>query len=403
MSHADLAEEMNRRLHALTGKHGDLDARTIRRYVSGQTGWPQGRHRLALEAVFGSSAEELGFTPRSAKATPSQGTHHPEDPVQRRNFLAVATATSAAAFVPTSSPRVGASDLHRLRAGLDDLTASDDSEGGTQELETAALTHAQRALNLVRDGRATTRVQRQLYAVAADATTAAAWAAIDSHRPQGAQCHLDRALTLAGLSSDPAAKLRVWNNMSMLASQRDRQNDSVAAAHAAREIVARRDPLYASLCHARGALALALMHESRPALKAIGKAQELLAKASASDRPGWIHFYDEAELHGLSAVVHLRLGNPAEAEYHVHNALARIHPDLRRNRSYYTGHLALAQVRQGDLEQACATADNLLTEGLPDSERVRDLMRVFRTEAARTGSARAKEWLASTPTTKGTR
>lgn len=192
--------------------------------------------------------------------------------------------------------------------------------------------------------------------------------------------------------------LRVWNYMALLSTQRGKFGDAQAAAEAVRATSAvRRDPLYASLGHARYALALSRQNDARGALRALGRAEDALGKAAVDlPRPAWVNFYDPAELHGLSAIVHLRLNQPDRAEYHVHQTLARIKPEYGRNRAYYTAQLALAQVKQGGLEQACATADTLYTDGLPDSGRVRDLLREFRTEAAATGSTLARTWLTDT-------
>jgi len=399
MTAGELAEEMNKRLLALTGRRGEMDDRAVRRYLSGRIRWPRARQRLAMESVFDCPAEELGFQ-RPAQPGPGApaSRHDPEDPVLRRSFLSAATATAASMATPAAAaPQIGASDLARLRARLDALSSRDDREGGGPQMETAALYEAQRALDLMQRSRVSARIRAEIYSVASDATAAAAWAALDSHELERAQSHLDRALTLAGLSSDPVASLRAWNNIAMLAGQRKHWADAEAAARAARAAsITRRDPLYSSLCHARGALAQASMQDERAALRSLGHAEDALAKAEPGDRPGWTHFYDEAELHGLSAIVHLRLGRPDQAEYHAHNTLARLKPGLQRNRSYYTAQLALAQVRQGELELACGTADQLLAGQLPGSARVRELLRTFRTEAAATGSARARAWLDET-------
>ena len=398
MTAAELADAMNAQIRKLCGREGDLTSRTIRRYLSGQTRWPQERQRRAAEAVFGCSAERLGFqppAPPAPQAPPAQ-----EDPLQRRSLFAAVTATAAAlapAVPASATPRIGSTDVDRFRARLDRLSASDDHHGGTVELERDALVEGQRALDLLQHAQASDRVRGQVYSVGADAFTAAAWAAIDSQQLDRAQAHLDRALALAGLSSDPVSTLRAWNNIAMLAAQRGRHVDAHAAARTGRHtFAARRDPLYLSLCHARGALAQAATGDGRAALRSIGHAESALERATDEDRPAWTRFYDRAELHGLSSIVQLRLGRPDQAEYHVHNTLAGLRPALRRNRAYYTAHLAIAQVRQGELEQACHTADTLMTKGLPGSARVRELLQDFRTEAAATGSARARTWLNDT-------
>lgn len=396
----ELAEELNKQLLALSGRRGDLTDRTIRRFLAGQTRWPQGRQRLALEAVFGCTAEELGFVPRSG-TVPSQGEHRPEEqPVHRRSFIAAAAAITAPGLA-VAPARIGISDVARLRAGLDALSASDDVDGGSANAETDALTQAQRALDLLQRGTLSSRVRQQIYAAAAEATNHAAFAAIDSRQFERAQRHLDRALTLAGLSGDPVVSLATWDNIAMLSGHRGRFADAEAASRKARmSSISRRDPLYASLCHARNAVAHASMGELSASQRALGHAEDALTRAPDAERPRWMHFFDIAELNGLSAIAYLRLGRPDKAEFHAHYTLARLKPDLLRNRAYYTAQLAIAQLRQGELELACATADKLLTRELPSSARVRDLLKTFRSEASATGSARARAWLNNTTTVR---
>jgi transcriptional regulator with XRE-family HTH domain len=84
---AELAEAVNDRLRA-SGYDGTVSDRTVRNWLTGKTRWPHPRQREALEAVFGCTAEELGFRPPAARPPASE----PESPVRRRNFL---TATSA--------------------------------------------------------------------------------------------------------------------------------------------------------------------------------------------------------------------------------------------------------------------------------------------------------------------
>jgi hypothetical protein len=63
--------------------------------------------------------------------------------VRRRNFLTATTGTAAAVIVPDSRPAsVGTTDVIRLRSGLDALMELDDSKGGHEGLEQAALAGA---------------------------------------------------------------------------------------------------------------------------------------------------------------------------------------------------------------------------------------------------------------------
>ncbi|WP_405922473.1 hypothetical protein [Streptomyces sp. NBC_00122] len=300
----------------------------------------------------------------------------------RRTFLTAATSVAGAAATGASAgarPSVGSADVIRMRGGLDTLMAADDARGGSADLERAALAGARDALAL-QQGVATERTRQRLFSIAANYTATAAWSCVDSRRLDQAEAHLNTALRLAGLARDAETAMRVWNSNAMLAHQRGRHGEAVAAAQAAQSTaVSRRDPLYASLAHARTAVAYANRGERQSALRSLGYAGEALAKAPAAIRPSWIAFYGPAELHALTAIVRDRLGDAAEAEAASHQALSVLGRPFRRNRALATSRLALAQLHQGDLDQACATTNAAfqLMRGAPLPGRMRTLLGDF--------------------------
>lgn len=397
LTQAELARQMNTEILRLTGSAGTISERTVYNLLAGVHSRPHGKTLAALTAVFGCTAEELGLLPPGARRPAP-----PEDPVDRRTFLASGTAAAAGAALPPvsrSRPNVGASDVLRARAGLATLDALDDHRGGHGELERAALAGARQALDL-QQGSASERVRRRLFGVAADYTAVAAWSAIDAHDLDRAQQHLDRCLALAGLARDAVAQLRVWNSVAMLDHQRHRHAEAVAAAQAALATGAgRRDPLFASLAHARAAVAHSGQGDGQAAVRSLGYAAEALAKAGdgqVAGRPSWVAFYGPAELHALHSIVHLQLGDPQRAEASSHRALAHLPGQFRRNRAMATTRLALAQLDQGDVEQAAATGTTVfaLMAGAPIPGRMRtllgDVQRGLLTLAP--GSVTAREW-----------
>ncbi|MFD0310629.1 XRE family transcriptional regulator [Streptomyces sp. NPDC127119] len=373
MTQAELVDAVNVRL-AAAGQEGTVSDRTVRYWRTGRTRWPHPRQREALEAVFGCTAEELGFSPpaRNRPAT------EPEAPVDRRNFL---TATTGTAVVVTpfvgAPPQVGTSDVIRLRSGLDALMALDRSRGGHDGLERAALAGAAEALEKQRLG-ATQRIRRRLFSVAADYTATAAWSAIDARRMDRASQLLGRALYLAGMAKDPVAEMRVWNAYAILAHHRDEYAEAVDAGYAAQgTAVARRLPLYSSLAHARTAIGHSNLGDRQAALRSLGHAGDALDKARPDEpQPSWIAFYGPAELLAMTAIVQDRNGRFAESEAASHQALRTIPAEFRRNRALATGRLALAQLHQRDVEQACATAASVfpLMSGHPIPGRMRSLL-----------------------------
>ncbi|MGO4428807.1 tetratricopeptide repeat protein, partial [Streptomyces sp. MCAF7] len=123
----------------------------------------------------------------------------------------------------------------------------------------------------------------------------------------------------------------------------------------------RRDPLYASLSHARLAVSLPGTGDHTRAQRALERAEKAFERADPDEwRPTSMDFYTRSELDGLTGVTYLRLGQLEDAEYHLHRCIGALRPDQHRNRAYYTVHVAFAQLDQGDAEQACATATGVI-------------------------------------------
>lgn len=384
LTQAELADAVNAELRA-AGYEGTVSDRTVRNWLAGKSLWPHRRQRAALEAVFGRPIAELGFVPRqieflASRAVPS-GIQVP-----RRSFLAASA--GAALSAATASPPVGSaaptaigtSDVIRLRQQFDGLMVINHRRGGHKALEMAALTGADQALSMQQHS-ASQRIRQRLYDLAADYTVTAAWSAIDAGAFDRAGQHLGRALYLAGMAIDPAIELRVWNSYAVLAYHRQHYNRAVDAAQVAQATsIARRDSMYGSLAHARTAIGHANNRDRHAALRSLGYARDALEKAPDLKRPSWMAFYGSSELSAMEAGVQLLLGNAVEAEAASHKALTDIPAQFQRNRALATARLALAQLHQHDIDQACATAADvfaLLVDSRPIQGRIRSLLGDF--------------------------
>ncbi|GLF96504.1 XRE family transcriptional regulator [Streptomyces yaizuensis] len=376
----EAAEALNAVLRS-QGHGGTVSDRTVRHWSAGKTRWPHLRQREALETVFGCTVEELGFTP-PARRRPDAPM---ESPVRRRIFLSAATGTTTAAMIPFAgaSHAVGTSDVLRLRSGIDELISLDNNRGGHEQLERAALAGAEEALRLQQLS-ASQRVRRRLFGVASEYTVWAAWSAVDAQQAGRAVPLLHHALYLAGMAQDPVAKMKVWNNLAMAARQRGDYREAFDAGQAALSVVSTRQyPLLASLAHARIAVGHGYLGERQAALRSFGHAQEALEKVDPEQpQPGWIAFYGPGDLAALTAVVHEHAGEHAEAEAASHRAFSATPPEYRRNRAMDMARIALAQLRQHDVEQACATATASvgLMNGDPLPGRMRAILGDFQQE-----------------------
>ncbi|MFJ4412989.1 hypothetical protein [Streptomyces sp. NPDC088925] len=357
---SSLAQAVNDRVEENTGASGTVSDRTVRYWLTGKSVWPRRRLRDALEAEFGCTSAELGFV------APAPRSPEVEDPMRRRTAL-----TAAALFVAGSLPqpaaaasRVGMADAERLEHAFTTLVADDNENGGSIGLESRATAFAHHATDLQTTGSPAPRVRARLYYLAALFTGTALWASIDARNPDRAQGHLDRAMTLASLAGSSEMRLRLLGHAASLSAQQGRFHDALAAAEAARLANAcARDPLLRSLAVARLAVRHAELGNARAADRAFDTAATALSRSDpAQPRPAWVGFYDESELAGLWGLAMLDVGRPVEAEAHLHTALARLRPGYVRNRRYYTAHLALAQLRQGEADRACATIAPVLAD-----------------------------------------
>ncbi|MFE2283855.1 helix-turn-helix domain-containing protein [Streptomyces sp. NPDC059443] len=357
----ELARQMNTALQNLTGRPGDVSARTVRNLLNGATRRPIGRTCIALEEVFGRPVADLGFAPPRSAASA-------EDPLHRRTLLLAATGTAAAAVIPARPLRLGQSDADRFHREYTELLRDDSRLGGTRRMENKAVELAARAQSSLAGGGASDRIRRRMYRLASDVTCLAAFAAIDARAPQRARAHLDKALTLAGLARDGEAMYRVWDHLMLASSQRENHAEAAAGAEVMKQSsVARRDPLYASLGYMRHANALARLRQPAESLRALDLAEKAFGRAGGERPSEWITFYSPAEFGALSSYVWTALGEHARAESCLHRTLAALPDDMVRNRALFTAHLSLSQVRQGEVELACATGRRAYGMLLPES------------------------------------
>ncbi|MEV5507352.1 Tat pathway signal sequence domain protein [Streptomyces orinoci] len=355
LTRLELAEQLNDVIEEFTGRRGDLSDRTIRRYLSGQTRWPQGRQRAALSAVFHRTPEELGFTPPSASAA------------SKRNAHAV-------------TQQIGGTEVQQLQDRFNVLVARDNRYGGGPDIEARAADLVEEALAFQRYGSVSRRVRSALYACAASFASSAMWAAIDSRRREAAEYHFTRASSLATVSGDQAIQFRIWSHAGSFYRHLGRPADALAANDVARGLpIARRDPMFAALGHARHAAIHGSMGNATGVRRALAHAHGALDRADASTRrPVWMTAVcDRAEIEELAVSAHLSLGDFPRAEAHAYRSLALLRPHMRRDRALVTARLACAQLGQGELELSLATAMTVSSGALAHHPRVAAVLNEF--------------------------
>lgn len=298
--------------------------------------------------------------------------------MNRRQALAtgVALGAAVAAPAPATPYRVGMSDVRALQGRFAKLVAADHKKGGDQQAEAAALALADEAVALRQRGSCSQRVRRALYATAAACVSSAMWAATDGRRFDAALGHHERAASLAQESGDQAILFRIWSHKGSLYRHLGRPADALDANDVARRLsITRRDPLFASLGHARHAAILGLAGDKAGVDRALDCARDAMLRADPGERrPLWLTaFYDEAEVHSLATTAYLAAGRRAEAEAQAHASLTLFRPHLVRSRAITTARLARAQLGQGEAERAVVTAASIDVE----HPRVRSMLDSF--------------------------
>ncbi|MGW0708243.1 XRE family transcriptional regulator [Streptomyces sp. NPDC002643] len=395
-----LADAVNSAVERLTGRPGGLDGSSVRDWKAGRVKWPKSATRKALEDVTGLPAVALGFVPRGRSSSTPAPPRQEDLEMKRRTLvggIAAAAVVAAAAPGTASSRRIGMSDVDRLQQRFAEIIASDQRHGGRLGLEHLAAALADEALNLQNAGSATQRVRSSLYASAAAFRSSAMWAAIDGRRYDNAKTHMREAQALAEMSGDQAIKFRIWSHAGTMYRHLGLPADALAANDVARNLhLTRRDPLFACLGHARQAATLGLIGDATGVQHALGHAQDALQRSDPDlPRPVWMTgVRDGSELETLALAAHLRLGNFAQAEAHAHRSLTMLRPQMRRDHAINTVRLAAAQLGQGDLEPALATAMKVPADIAAQHARVTRMLQGFSAalHATAPDSATARTW-----------
>ncbi|OIJ68339.1 hypothetical protein [Streptomyces mangrovisoli] len=394
-----LAEAVNRALEELTGRPGGLDGSSVRDWKAGRVTWPKSATRTALENVSGLPAVALGFVPHSRPSAPSATLQQEESDMKRRALVGGIAAAAAAAAAPgtASSRRIGMSDVNRLNHRFAEIIASDHRHGGQPGIEQRAAALAEEALNLQNAGSASQRVRSNLYASAAAFRSSAMWAAIDGRRYDIAKMHMREAQTLAEMSGDQTIKFRIWSHAGTLYRHMGRPADAFAANDVARSLnLTRRDPLFASLGLARQGAIHGAAQDRTATRRAFDQAQDAMLRADRDDyRPVWLlAFYDQAELDHLALSAYLALGDHPTAEYHAHRCLSALRPNMARSRAITTTRLTHAQLAQGDIHAATATARRVTAEAATRHARVSRMLQEFGAalRATAPGSTASQTW-----------
>ncbi|MFF5172052.1 transcriptional regulator [Micromonospora sp. NPDC000089] len=331
---------------------------------------PGGRWLARLAPVLGVPAELLAQA--AARSRPPDAPRWPGGARSRAALLALAQRWSAdpgaplpgapaaarpdpTAAEPAEEPAAAgppdAAALARLRR-LDDLT------GGADLVPAAAggLRRTARALAGAGPAR-----RRRLLPVLAETAQLTGWLRADAGDRAGALDAYRLGLRAAATAGDRAFAGYVLASASHLLAEAGDAEGALLLARAG-QLGARRaaSPGLRALLRHRVALATAL--DGRPAAgrRALDAARGGNAVAAGAEPP-WLYWLDEAELAAMTGRALVALGRPGPAVPLLHAGAERGRP---RRAAIYGGWLARALLQLGEVEQACAVAEEALLDAV---------------------------------------
>ncbi|GGL96683.1 hypothetical protein [Micromonospora yangpuensis] len=256
-------------------------------------------------------------------------------------------------------PPTGPVDRSAEVIRLAELRRLDDLSGGA-ELSGIGFSWLRRVARA--SSEATPVDRRRLLPVLAETAQLCGWLAADAGAPTDALEAYRFGLRAAGAAGDPALAGHLLGSAShLLASVGDPHGALVLArtGYAGCHTVA--SPRLRALLLHRIALAAALGGRHQPARCALAAAQRAADRVEEDREPPWLYWVDGPELAAMTgrALVVLRRPRRAVALLGVGQGSGR-----PRSGAVYGGWLARAHLQLGEVEQACAVADDALLDAV---------------------------------------
>jgi transcriptional regulator with XRE-family HTH domain len=301
--------------------------------------------------------------------------------VRRRSLLAMKGRLATPFLAPSSRSASRAPIVEALEAAIRDYWRRDDQFGG-ETLRPAAIGQLDYVLGLLRSSMSPETIRR-LHAAAAELSRLVGWMFFDARAYDFSRRYFKQARGLAHDSGDTVSEANVLASMSLQATYEDDPRTALALVQEAQERSYRdATPRVAAMLAMRAAFAHAALDDRPGCHAALARSQRSFERARPGDsEPDWVAYFDETKLIADTGIARSRLGEHKEAEPLIQAALEREEPTSLRMRAFHSYWLAVARLRQGEVEQACDTAGGFLSLAtLVESERIVGHVRDFMTE-----------------------
>ena len=197
---------------------------------------------------------------------------------------------------------------------------------------------------------------------AAALTEMAGWMAYDAGCDQAAEQHFIRSLDLVRIGGDRQLGVHVLASMSHLAHHRGRPADAIALARRGRDVLARgrQQPELAALLLAMQARGFAVLGRTDDCTQRLIEAERALSVAPIEPRSPWVSRFDEGSLASEAARCLRQFGDLTQAQRQAERILQLRPAERTRSRAFGQLMLAAVLIAQGNPDQACAVAQQVL-------------------------------------------
>jgi hypothetical protein len=271
---------------------------------------------------------------------------------------------------------VGDSDVQAIRTTAQLFMKMDFQFGGGHARASLAQYFADDVCPLL-EGRFTDQVGRQLFSAAAEVAQLLGWTAYDVGRHGLAQRYLIQALRLAQAADDRMMGGRLLANMSHQANYLGNFDQAIHLARAAQEGArGTTSATTMAMFLAMEARAHAGNGDDAACSRALREAEALFQRRDASEDPGWIGYFDAAELAGEAAHCFRDLRKPRITQEFVAGAIEQCDPTYVRTLAFVRLVHAASFVQQREPQQAVDAATQAI--GLVGSLKSRRYLRYVR-------------------------
>jgi transcriptional regulator with XRE-family HTH domain len=235
---------------------------------------------------------------------------------------------------------------------------------------------------MLKHGRYRDTVGKRLYAAAAELSRLAGWAAFDSGRHAAAQQYYFAGMRAASAVGDHALAVNIVGFLGIQAYTTGHLNDSVQLMETAAAESRKTPAIVQAMTWARAGRAYAKVGNKATARNALNTATQFLGQAVSGDTPSWAYWVDETRLQAQIGRALFDLGDLRGAERDLTTAIAQCGEKYPRDRATWQGRVAIAQLRTGNLDEACASGKqtvDLLADHV-DSERGVGFLRTLKAE-----------------------